>query len=191
MNEDSQAQENEDLNDLVDVEEAERKRLANKPMIDHLPDAVRKDELGRYVMDARPGDKIVMERWATILAGKPWLDTKTYTIVSIDEASGDLKLWDDDLCRAALTNYVSGMKAGYRFKLPNKRNMEIGKKRRGRPRKNPVAAGEPKAAPVDGVKRRGRPAGTKNRPRDVIAAEKKAKLEVAKSKRRGPAKGTA
>ncbi|NDE17815.1 hypothetical protein EBZ80_23100 [bacterium] len=71
--------------------------------------------------------------------------------------------------------------------------MSIGKRKRGRPRKNPTGAPEP-GKPVqlgpDGTpvaKKRGRPAGTKNRSKDVIRAEKKAKLEkraVRKTKRK-------
>lgn len=172
------------IDEFVDPISAEAKRLANRPMIDHLPDAVERDELGRFVLSARPGDKIIMERWATILKGRPWLDTKTYTIVSIDEASGEVHLWDDDLQRNATTNYITGTKAGYRFKLPTKKGMLIGTKRRGRPRKNPTDAptnASPGGPPV--VKKRGRPAGTKNRDRDVIAAEKRAKAQLKSDKK--------
>lgn len=166
---------------------ADEGKVKNKPVIDHLPDAVEKDELGIPVLLAKPGDKLVIERYATILKGSPWLDTKTYTIESIDIVSGRVDLWDDDLGRDAMTNYIEGLKAGYRFKLPAGR-VGIGKRKRGRPKKNPTGAPEltkpvelgPDGQPIK--RKRGRPAGSKNRSRDVIIAEKKAKLELKKSK---------
>lgn len=169
---------------IEDLEAHEKARLANRPMIDHLPDAVEKDELGRLVLSAKPGEKLIVERWATLLKGRPWLDTKTYTIISIDEASGKVQLWDDDLQRNAFTNYITGTTAGFRFKLQTRKGMQIGKKKRGRPRKNPTDA--PVVTPPQdaGPKRRGRPAGSKNRDREIIAAEKSAKLEKKRSKRK-------
>ena len=176
----------ETINELVELETAEQQQRANRPMIDHLPDAIERDELGRSVLNAKPGEKLIIERWATILKNRPWLDTKTYTIISIDEATGHLKLWDDDLQRNAATNYIDGVKAGYKFKLPTRKGMQIGKKKRGRPKKNPTDAPTVEAAKPssDGPKKRGRPAGSKNRDREVIAAEKKAKVEKKKAKRK-------
>jgi hypothetical protein len=164
-------------------------RKKNKPLIDHLPDAVEQDELGMPVLLAKPGDKLVIERTASMLIGRPWLDTKTYTIESIDTASGNVNLWDDDLGRFAATNYIEGLKVGYRFKLPAGRT-GIGRRQRGRPRKNPTGAPEankkielgPDGLPIK--KRRGRPAGSKNRPKELIRAEKKAKLELKMKKKR-------
>lgn len=178
-------QDNDTLETLESLAAAEAKG-ANKPMIDHLPDAVVKDELGMHVLLAKPGDKIVIERVASVLSHRPWLDTKTYTIQSINAATGGLVLWDDDLHRDASSNYIEGMKVGYRFKLPTIKGLCIGQKKRGRPKKNPTGAPVPEK-PVelgpDGKpvqKRRGRPKGSKNRERAVIAAEKKAKLEKRK-----------
>jgi hypothetical protein len=164
-------------------------KVKNKPLIDHLPDAVEKDELGIPVLLAKPGDKLVIERYATVLKGSPWLDTKTYTIESIDVASGRVDLWDDDLGRYAITNYIEGLKVGYRFKLPAGR-VGIGKRQRGRPRKNPTGVPEetkPVELDANGQpikKKRGRPAGSKNRPRELIMAEKRAKLEERSAKKK-------
>lgn len=172
----------------------EAHRLATRPNIDDLVDAVVKDELGRQILLVKPGEKLIVERFATILAGRPWLDTKTYTVQSIDEATGRVRLWDDELQRQALTDYISGTKAGYRFKLPIKgRPMVTNKRKRGRPKKIVVAPAVAPAATVqqpvgpDGepVKRgRGRPKGTKNRDAATIAAEKKAKAELKAAKKR-------
>lgn len=167
----------------------EAHRLASRPVIDDLADAVVKDELGRLILLAKPGEKLIVERFATILPGRPWLDTKTYTIQSIDEATGRIHLWDDELQRTALTDYIGGTKAGYRFKLPVKGRKVSSKRKRGRPRKNvaaPAVAVTPTVGP-DGapVKRgRGRPKGVKNRDTATIAAEKKAKADLKAAKKK-------
>jgi hypothetical protein len=171
----------------------EAHRLATRPNIDDLVDAVVRDDLGRLVLLAKPGEKLIVERFATILPGRPWLDTRTYTIQTIDEATGRIHLWDDELQRTALTDYIGGTTAGYRFKLPTKgRALVSNKRKRGRPKKivavKPV---EQSAVPVatnpDGtpVKRgRGRPKGIKNRDKETISAEKKAKAELKAAKKR-------
>lgn len=149
---------------------------ANRPAIDHLPDAVVRNEAGELVLLARPGEKLVIERFATVLTHRPWLDTRTYTIVAIDSATGRVDLWDEDLHRCSSTNYVTALGLGYRMKLATKAT-EIGKRKRGRPRKNPPVEAKPVQLGPDGKpekKKRGRPAGVKNRPKDVIAAEKAA-----------------
>lgn len=183
------------LMDEISAEAAkEAAKAANKPMIDHLPDAVAKDELGQPALLAKPGDKIVIERVASVLSHKPWLDTKTYVIESIDSVSGQLKLWDPDLERNATSNFIKGLAAGYRFKLPNVKGISIGKKKRGRPRKNPTGAPEevkpvqlgPDGKPI--AKKRGRPAGSKNRDKAVIKAEKRAKLERVSARKKKKAR---
>ncbi len=177
--------ENGEVDEITRAHRAEVAKVANKPLIDHLPDAVGKDELGFPILLAAPGERIIIERYATILRGKPWLDTKTYTIETIDAASGDLSLWDDDLGRSAMSNYIEGIKFGYRFKLPTRKGMNIGQRKRGRPRKNPTEVPQVKELQLDAngqpiKKKRGRPPGVKNRDKEVIQAEKKAKLEKRK-----------
>jgi len=172
----------------------EAHRLATRPNIDDLVDAVVRDDLGRLLLLAKPGEKLIVERFATILPGRPWLDTKTYTVQSIDEATGRIHLWDDELQRMALTDYIGGIKVGYRFKLPVKgRPVVSNKRKRGRPKKIVVAPAVAPAATVqpavgpDGapVKRgRGRPKGAKNRDAATITAEKKAKAELKAAKKR-------
>lgn len=189
---------NDEVDEITRAERLERAKAAAKPLIDHLEDAVGKDQFGNPVLLAKVGDKIIIERTASVLSHRPWLDTKTYVITNVDGVTGDLVLMDTDLGQTAGSNYITGLKHGYRFKLPNSKGMSIGKRKRGRPRKNPTGAPEP-VKPVqlgpDGkpvAKRRGRPAGSKNRSKDVIRAEKKAKLEkraMRKTKRK-PAKTT-
>ena len=183
------------LMDEISTEAAkEAAKAANKPMIDHLPDAVAKDELGMPTLLAKPGDKIIIERVASVLSHKPWLDTKTYTIQTIDAVSGHLTLWDENFHRDATSNFIEGLKVGYRFKLPNSKGISIGQKKRGRPKKNPTGVPDP-AKPVqlgpDGkpvAKKRGRPPGSKNRDKETIKAEKRAKLEIRKTKKEKAAK---
>lgn len=176
---------------LSKAAQREAHRLATRPQIDDLVDAVVLDELGRHLLLARPGERLIIERFATILPGRPWLDTKTYTVQSIDEATGRVHLWDDELQRTALTDYIGGTKVGYRFKLPTKgRPLVSNKRKRGRPRKNPPPAAVPAAqdgAPQE-KRRRGRPPGAKNRPAEVIAAEKIAASAVRAAQRGRPAK---
>lgn len=156
------------------------------PPIDHLPDAIVKDPQGRPVFLAHRGDKIVIERYATVLNHRPWLDTKTYTVEAIEESTGVVHLYDEELHRNSSTNYLDGSKNGYRFKLANTKGATIGQRKRGRPRKNPEATATPKPEPVPGEapKKRGRPKGAKNRPKEVIAAEKKAKADARAAKPR-------
>lgn len=179
---------NDEVDEITRAARAEQTKLASKPVIDHLEDAVGKDPFGNPVLLAKVGDRIIIERYATVLSHKPWLDTKTYVITNVDGVTGDLVLMDTDLGQQAGSNYITGTKVGYRFKLPNSKGMSIGKRKRGRPRKNPTGAPEP-VKPVqlgaDGkpvAKKRGRPAGTKNRSKDVIRAEKRAKLEKRKAR---------
>jgi hypothetical protein len=179
----------ETLSELQDAEAKEKARNAAKPVIDHLPDAVGTDELGNPTFLAGAGDRIIIERYATVLSHKPWLDTKTYVITNVDGVTGDLVLMDTDLGQQAGSNYITGTKAGYRFKLPNSKGMSIGKRKRGRPRKNPTGIPE-QAKPVEldaegkpVIKKRGRPKGSKNRDKAIIKAEKKAKLEARKVKK--------
>lgn len=189
---------NDEVDEITRAERLERAKVAAKPLIDHLEDAVGKDQFGNPILLAKVGDRIIIERVASILSHKPWLDTKTYVITNVDGVTGDLVLMDTDLGQQAGSNYITGLKHGYRFKLPNSKGMSIGKRKRGRPRKNPTGAPEP-VKPVqlgpDGkpvAKRRGRPAGSKNRSKEIIRAEKKAKLEkraMRKTKRK-PAKTT-
>jgi len=155
--------------------DAERERA--KPDISRLPDAVDRDSFPLF----RAGEKIIIERRSTVLAGNPYLDTRTYTVVGIDTETGNLDLFDDSVAQSAMSNYRRGLEKGFVFKLA--RGNEVATKRkRGRPKKNPIEDQTVvKAPPVgeDGQpikKRRGRPPGSKNRDRDTIRAEKKAKM---------------
>lgn len=175
---------NDEVDEITRAVVLARDEEGNKPLIDHLPDAVEKDAMGFLSLLVGPGEKLIIERVASVLTNKPWLDTKTYTIKSVDLASGNVSLWDDDLHRDASTNYIEGLKVGYRFKLVTRKGMQIGKKKRGRPKKNPTDVPDVNTKPIEldakGMpikKKRGRPPGVKNRDREVIKAEKHAKVK--------------
>lgn len=164
-------------------EEKERARLANKPIIDHLDDAFEGTGKDRTFVVPR-GEKVIVERVATVLSGTPWLDTKVYTVISIDGVTGNVTLRDEEAEHNTLVNYLVGPERGYKFKIPPGRKAISLARKRGRPKKNKVVGAPESSKPIvvgpDGQpikKRRGRPAGSKNRTRDVIMAEKAAKVE--------------
>ncbi|NDC75781.1 hypothetical protein EBZ70_10985 [bacterium] len=163
----------------------EAARLASRPNIDHLPDAIAKDEMGVWQLLARPGEKVIIERFSSILDGSPWMDTKTFVVDSIDGATGNIYLHDIELCRQSMTNIPTALKYGHRFKLPTARMPDLtSKRKRGRPKKVVTLADPPPAAATSGEptapKKRGRPKGSKNRPSDVVAAERAAKKDAKK-----------
>lgn len=154
----------------------------NKPDISRLPNAV-----DGGVALFGPGDRIIIERHATVLKGSPYLDTRTYKVKSLDPDTGNLILWDESLLQWARGNYITGIKEGQVFKLANDLKGSPGRKRRGRPRKNfDAPAPAPVATDTDGnpiKKKRGRPPGIKNRSKDIIKAEKVARKELKAAKR--------
>lgn len=154
-------------------------RSARKPEIGHLEDAF--NEEGTPLFEV--GGRIVIERYATTIPGRPWLDTQTYVVNEIDPHSGVMKLWNPYLFQSALSNFKLGLDNGFLFKLaPTKGG--FGKKKRGRPAKNGGKKVEEK--PQGEKKGRGRPKGVKNRAPDVIEAERKARAaEKDEKKRRG------
>lgn len=158
-----------------------------KPDLSRLPDAVVDGALRLAV-----GDRIVIERRASFLPGRPYLDTKTYRIKRID-VNGDMSLWDESLNQWAMDNWVTGPAKGNVYKMATAGTLVTTKRKRGRPRKNPVEAPKPLVVGPDGapVKRgRGRPKGSKNRAKEVIVQEKaeKRRLRAAKlAKKKKPA----
>ena len=167
-----------------DALEAIGPKATNKPDISRLPDAV----VGG-IAQFREGDKIVIERYSSFLAGRPYLDTKTYKVVRHDEFTGRLHLFDEMLEQNAIMNWKEGLRHGTVFKLAVGKVDISTKKKRGRPRKNPEA--EVKVADPNAPKRgRGRPKGAKNRPKEVIAEEKAVKkaARAAKVAKKAPKK---
>ena len=175
----SGASANRSISAIMASEAKERARAASKPYIDHLKDAVVTNEHGWTHLALRPGERIIVERYASILDHRPWLDTKIYTITAIDEQSGNISLHDEEFHHSTMSNYLNGPKQGYRFKIPPTRGRWDSKPKL-------TASGEIKIIPPQDPnapkKRRGRPAGVKNRPKAEVAAEKAAKREEKKLK---------
>lgn len=164
------------------------KKAVSKPDISRLPDAI----VGG-IPQFGPGDKIVIERYCSFLKGCPYLDTRTYRVVDVDAFTGKMHLYDDALNQNAVDNWKTGIKTGNIYKLAVG-NVVSTKRKRGRPRKNPIEAPKPVDANVP-KRGRGRPKGVKNRAKEVIVAEKAAKAVVKaakraakKPKKRAPAK---
>lgn len=160
----------------------QKDRAVSKPDISKLPNGIGADGIPTFVR----GDKIVIERYSGLLKGHPYIDTRTYVIQSIDVVTGKVTMYDAAQGQFATDNWKSGLKNGNVYKLAKNTTIDLSSKRkRGRPRKNPDAPTnsakptptlDPNGMPI--VKRRGRPAGSKNRPKDVIANEKKAKKDA-------------
>lgn len=150
----------------TDVLEALGKAASNKPDISRFPDAI-----CCGVPQFGAGDKIVIERYSAFLKGKPYLDTKTYRVVRLDEFTGRIHLFDEQLSQNAIMNWKESLRFGTVFKLALGKLHISTKKKRGRPRKNPMEE-VPVVDPAAPKRRRGRPAGTKNRDKGVITAEK-------------------
>jgi hypothetical protein len=147
---------------------------AARPDLSKLRDAL--DEFGLPVFS--PGDKIVVERRNILQPGHPYLDTQTYLVRKINMANGDLVLWNEGLTQWAMDNFVKGAAIGQVYKLAGRHDVAP-KRKRGRPRKHPLS--EADTAPKE-KKKRGRPPGSKNRPKEVIRAEKAAKRAAKKGK---------
>ena len=135
------------------------RREARRPDISGLQSAIGVDGYPAFVA----GDRIVIERYASFLAGRPYLDTRTYRVESVDLDSGKVNLWDESLYQYASDNWRHGVSIGQVYKFVKGR-LVSSKGRRGRPRKEssaPVEAAVPVV--VEGKRRRGRPPGVKNR----------------------------
>lgn len=128
------------------------------------------------------GDRIVIERHAHSLPGNPWLDTQTYVVQSIDDETGVLRLWNPDLHQFAMGNYITGPARGDDYRLAGDRRNPVGKRKRGRPRKHPVQPVAQEGTEPAPKRGRGRPKGVKNRPKEVIAAEKAERSAARKRK---------
>ena len=131
-------------------------RTSRRPDISAMEDAFSPEGIPLFEV----GGRIVIERYAVTIPGLPWLDTQTYVVQDVDPHSGVMKLWNPHLHQAALSNFKMGLESGFKFKLAPVRG-GIGKRKRGRPAKNPPKS--PAPAPTPGEKRgRGRPKGSKN-----------------------------
>jgi hypothetical protein len=158
---------------------------ARKPDISSLRSAI--DPNGDFI--PRKGDYVVIERRQAHFANNAWLDTRVYRLTKDPAPNGDLTLWDPVRMQCAFSNWLVGRELNFDFRLPPAgRNPETCLESGGKRRKKKKLLGD-KPAPVpsatpDGKKRgRGRPPGAKNRPKDVVQAEKKARQEERRAKK--------
>jgi hypothetical protein len=162
-------------------EQREERRLARKPPIDHLPEAVHVTDDYQLIPLFDVGDRIVAERYLGEDTDSGWFDTRILKVLSIEDETGVVKCWDEEWKQFAVTG----------FKHPNiilKLAPAYGNPFAAPKKKAPVPAVNPSSsAPGAAKKGRGRPKGSKNRSKDVVAAEKQARREEkqAKKARRG------
>lgn len=149
-------------------EQRELRRLANRPSIDHLPDAVSVLPNGDKVPLFDVNSRIVVERYLS-WAPQRWLDTRVYTVLSIDDETGAVKCLDEE-CNYYAT--VGFKHLGQNFKLAPKRGNPFNAPKI---RREAERAERSAALPPGTPKRRGRPKGSANRPKEQIKAEKEAK----------------
>jgi hypothetical protein len=167
--------------EFVAPEVREQKRLSRKPSIDHLKDGVlaTDDGLGgkMFVPVFDVGDRIVVERHSQLLPGNPWLDTRVYLVKDIHDEGGLVHCWDEELQHYACMAF--DRPDVQRIKLPPKRGNPFRAPRAsdGKPLQNSsVLRGED--APKK--KGRGRPKGSKNRPKEEIRQERLERREAKK-----------
>lgn len=160
--------------DLISNEARFERWQARRPNIDHLASGVHVDPGdGSVVPLFDVGDRIVVDRRTTLLRGTPWLETIVGKVRSIDDDTGLVTVWDEDSDpRNPPCRYTNFKDALHIFKLAPAR---------GNPFEPPPPPKQPKPQRLPGQKGRGRPKGSKNRPKDVIKAEREAR-KVAKGK---------
>lgn len=169
---------------LLSPAEAQAKREARRPDVSAFPDAL--DAEGKPLF--RAGDRVVVERRSVILSGSPWIDTKVYRVLNVDQDTGNVRFYDEQINQFASSNYRTATARGSVFKLlpTGARTDNLGKRKRGRPRKATPAGQEVKPVSTEPKRGRGRPKGVKNRPKEVIAEEKRVRREAKRTGRPMP-----
>ena len=143
-------------------EQREARRLEARPNIDHLePGMVDGD------VKFKPGDRIVVERRISFFPGNPWLDTLVYEVLSINESTGVVKCYHEELKHFAFISFKSPHQI---IKLAPKRGPVYHRKHRAA-RATKLGGIRPVVVAADPNK----PKKTRapRRPKNVIAAEKK------------------
>jgi hypothetical protein len=162
---------------------------SRRPRIDHLPTGsvhvpVMLDDDGSVEALAQVlpifdvGDRIVVERRTDLLDGQPWLDTLVGRVFSIDDDTGVVCMLDEESDpRCPVRRYVSLRNELHDVRLAPARgnpfNAGLARaqlKEQERQRQAKLLQEQGLEAPAK--RGRGRPAGSKNRPKEVVAAEK-------------------
>jgi len=173
--------------DKVDPSEAEISDAARKtrwmlrrPSIDHLEPASVTTELEGEITTLPLfdlGDRIVIDSCTPHLKGSPWLETIVGTVKSIDDDTGDISVFDEATDQRCPTVRWANIR--------NELQVIRLAPAKGDPFDTALATRVVKPVLQPGqVKRgRGRPPGVKNRPKEVIKAEKEAR-KTARAARR-------
>lgn len=165
ISDEAEGEEGEYVDGTLTPEQREQKRLSKRPNIDHLPNGTVVLDDGSILPLFDVGDRIIAERHISFLNGHPWLDTRVYLVKSIDDDTGAVHCFDEELHHYACVG----------FKHPFTRIKLCPKK--GNPFKAPKVEKTKVELPPGEKKRRGRPKGSKNRPKEIIQAERQAKKE--------------
>lgn len=119
------------------------------------------------------GDRVVVDCRTTLLRGNPWLETIVGRVRSIDDDTAVVSLYDEDTdARNPTVRWVSFRDPMFDLRLAPAKGNPFNAER--------VRAVKPPPAPGEVRRGRGRPKGSKNRPKDVIKAEKEARREATK-----------
>jgi len=165
----------EDVEDATLTDDARRERWqARRPPVDHLEPGLLLPDGGAPLPVFDVGDRIVVDRRTALLRGSPWLETIVGKVRSIDDDVGLVSLWDEaGDARNPPVRWASMVDGMHDFRLapasgdpfdPDR----IARARAAAARAAALAAGPPRRG-------RGRPRGSKNRPKDVIQAERAAR----------------
>jgi hypothetical protein len=146
---------------------------ARRPPIDHLKTGIAVNPAdGMVVPLFVEGDRIVVDRRTTLLKGTPWLETIVGKVRNIDDDTGLVTMWDEDGDpRSPPVRYVNYKDAFHDFRLAPVK---------GNPFEPPPPPRQQKPPRDPGKPGRGRPKGSKNRPKEVIQAEKQARKDAKK-----------
>lgn len=172
-----------DVNDEASLSAEARKQrwLSRRPKVDHLPVGVTvlddPESLGEklYLPLFDVGQRVVVDCTTSLLKEDMWLMTLVGSIRSIDDDSGLVTLFDEESdMRAPMVRYVSFKDGKHDIRLAPVKGSPFAEGLRARLLKEQKDA-ERNAAILSGEKRgRGRPKGTKNRPKEEVKAEREA-----------------
>lgn len=118
--------ENAEIREHLNLQAREQKRLSGRPDIDHLRDAVVEVD-GKLQFVQPKGTRVIIERFATVLSNRPWLDTRSYLVESVNQETGELKLQDEEMRHSSHSNFITASKLGYRFKVPETKGIYVSK----------------------------------------------------------------
>jgi len=183
-----------DISNLLEQVEQQKNESSKKPTIDGLLDAFSIiDDV--IVFNPEVETKIVVEMNNIHVKSNCWLFTRVYTVKEIDQETGNLKLWDDGRIQWAGANfkYAANFPNVIKIKVMPKNRTSIpegGFPVKSNQHKEHVKEELPKVKSTSG--KRGRPAGSKNRPKDVVKAEKNERIKqrVKKAEMRAKKKHT-